>query len=245
MELMSRAVRYLAAVAFAVAAFGCSGQVAHAEGSGILVVDPPTGSLDSVLTVSTVGPCERGVTLVVYGSGKGIDPATADNLVGNTSLGKLEPTYTQSHTVPLMSTLANYFQSAMGKAPKGSYDLVLACRDRTDFTDLQTFTATLEIDKDGNYRAVRESAQPIEQALADAGLDITPGIPEQVRALAADPLLGDGASGLDSASAVAATEPQAAASDTMDPARVALILAGVLLLIGAGWFWFRQGRKSA
>jgi len=214
-------------------------------GTGTLVVDPPSGNLDSILTVSTVGPCERGVTVVVYGAGRDIDPETADNLVGNTSLGKLEPTYTQSHAVPLMTTLGNYFRAAVGKARPGTYDLVLACRNTTDFTDLQTFTASIEVAKDGTYRALGSSGQSIEDALAASGLEVVEGLPEQVRALAADPVLGnlggDGSAPVDEPSLAAQSEE----ADPQPPARTILIAAGLLLVLGAGFAWWRLGRSTS
>lgn len=231
----------LPVMAVLVVLFGTSTPVsAESSGPGVLVVDPPSGDLDSVLTVSTVGPCERGVTLVVYGEGKGINPGTADNLVGNTSLGKLDPTYTLSHSVPLMTTLGAYFQANVGKQKKGTYEIVLACRDTTDFTDLQTFRAEIEVSADGTFEALGESAKPIEQALTDAGLEVVPGIPEQVRALAADPVLGDLTAPSPEVDVTAATTATTSQDDPQQPLRSLLLGVGVLLIVGAGLVWWRS-----
>lgn len=148
-----------------------SGGVALADEPGSLLVVPDTGTIDSPIDVVTSGLCVRGVTFVVAVRGDGIDPVTSGNAVGNTELAILEPAvYPGHHAVPLSRTLREFFTTNGVGAPTGEYDLVFACRDRLDASDLQTFTAAIRIDEDGAYRAVGAAAKSLEDFI-----DETPG----------------------------------------------------------------------
>lgn len=142
---------------------------AAAETPGTLLVIPARGTIDSPVDVVTSGLCTRGVTFVVAVRGEGIDPVTSGNAVGNTELRVLEPApYPGHHAVPLSRTLREYFTINGIGAARGNYDLVFACRDRLDSADLQTFAATIRIDKSGAYQALGPAASPLEDFLATA-----------------------------------------------------------------------------
>lgn len=165
--------RAFAAGAVAVVALLSAGP-ALADQTGTLVVLPAEGTIDSAIDVVTSGTCTSGVTFVVAVRGEGIDPVTSGNAVGNTELRVLEPaSYPGHHAVPLSRTLREYFTSNGVGAPSGTYDLVFACRNRLDMADLQTFTASIRIDKSGAYRALGEAATPLEEFLAEQAADTT------------------------------------------------------------------------
>lgn len=142
---------------------------AAAEPSGTLLVVPAQGTVDTPVDVVTSGLCSRGVTFVVAVRGDGIDPVTSGNAVGNTELRVLEPSpYPGHHAVPLSRTLREFFTANGIGAPQGNYDLVFACRNRLDATDLQTFAATIRIDKSGAYRALGPAALTLKEFLSVA-----------------------------------------------------------------------------
>lgn len=148
---------------------------ALASQDGALLVMPASGTLDTPMDVVTSGVCARGVTFVVAVRGKGIDPVTSGNAVGNTELRILEPAqYPGHHAVPLARTLRDYFVANGISAPKGDYHLVFACRNRLDMADLQTFTGTIRIDAKG-YRALGESGVALEEFLASSTPEPTAG----------------------------------------------------------------------
>lgn len=165
--------RAFAAGAVAVVALLSAGPVL-ADQTGAMIVLPAEGTIDSAMDVVTSGTCTSGVTFVVAVRGEGIDPVISGNAVGNTELRVLEPAlYPGHHAVPLSRTLREYFTSNGVGAPSGTYDLVFACRNRLDMADLQTFTATIRIDKSGAYRALGEAAIPLEEFLAAQAADTT------------------------------------------------------------------------
>lgn len=160
-------MRRLLAVSALVVVALFHGAPASAEESGSMIVLPAQGTIDAPVDLITSGVCARGVTFVVAVRGEGIDPATAGNAVGNTDLKILEPAvYPGHHAVPLARTLREFFVTNGVSAPVGPYELVFACRNRLDMADLQTFTATVRIDKSGAYRAVGVSATPLDEFLS-------------------------------------------------------------------------------
>ncbi|MFM1966252.1 MAG: hypothetical protein RL134_1977 [Actinomycetota bacterium] len=153
------------AVAAAVACFAVLSWAspASAAGEGTLAIVPAEGTLDTPMDVVTSGVCSQGVTFVVAVRGAGIDPVTAGNAVGNTELAVLEPAiYPGHHAVPLARTLREFFVSHGVSTPKGTYDLVFACRNRLDLQDLQTFTGALRI-KGDSYVALGAAATPVAE----------------------------------------------------------------------------------
>lgn len=159
---------WLACAAAVFVALPAGAGVALAEEPGSLLVVPDKGTIDSPIDVVTSGLCARGVTFVVAVRGEGIDPVTSGNAVGNTELAILEPAaYPGHHAVPLSRTLREFFTTNGVGTPTGEYDLVFACRDRLDAADLQTFSATIRIDKGGAYRVVGAAAKPLEDFLAE------------------------------------------------------------------------------
>lgn len=185
--------------------------VALADEPGSLLVVPGQGTIDSPIDVVTSGVCVRGVTFVVAVRGDGIDPVTSGNAVGNTELAILEPSaYPGHHAVPLSRTLREFFTTNGVGAPTGEYDLVFACRDRLDAADLQTFSATIRIDKGGAYRAVGAAAKPLEDFLAETA-KADPANPAAPDSASSDPTAGEGPDSpegaTDDASAEEAQEP--------------------------------------
>ena len=158
---------------------------AMANDTGVLIVMPATGTLDTPIDVVTSAVCTRGVTFVVAVRGKGIDPVTSGNAVGNTELRVLEPAqYPDHHAVPLARTLREYFVANGVSTPTGNYDLIFACRNRLDITDLQTFTATIVINKAGAYRAIGAAATPLEEFISQSS-------PRQVAVSSSGSIRGD------------------------------------------------------
>ena len=171
--------RLLAVSALVVVALS-QGALASAEESGNMIVMPAQGTIDTPVDVVTSGVCSRGVTFVVAVRGEGIDPATAGNAVGNTDLKILEPAlYPGHHAVPLARTLREFFVSNGVSTPVGSYDLIFACRNRLDMANLQTFTATVRIDKSGAYRALGAAATPLDEFLSPSPASISSDPAEQ------------------------------------------------------------------
>ena len=171
--------RLLAVFALVVVAM-LHGASASAEESGVMIVLPAQGTIDSPIDVVTGDVCSRGVTFVVAVRGEGIDPATAGNAVGNTDLKILEPAlYPGHHAVPLARTLREFFVTNGVSAPVGPYDLVFACRNRLDMANLQTFSATVRIDKSGTYRALEAAATPLDEFLSPSPASISSDPAEQ------------------------------------------------------------------
>lgn len=135
---------------------------------GVLVINPPKGSLGTPMDVVTSGLCTRGVTFVVAVRGKGIDPATAGNLVGNTPLASTDrETYPGHYFVPLSYTWIQYFTNNGMAPPKGEFEVVFSCRNRLDAEDLQTFTAKVSLTARG-YTALGDAATPVDEFTASS-----------------------------------------------------------------------------
>ena len=102
--------RWWAAALLALASVSGPAVAQAAEGEGVLVVLPATGTLEDPLSVATVGTCERGTTFMVTVSGRGIEPGADDIIVGATDLTWLESNGYPSHEVALSITLDRFFQ---------------------------------------------------------------------------------------------------------------------------------------
>lgn len=268
-------MRRVAQLAIAVALILAPSGMAMASEGGSLVVVPPQGTLDTPMDVITSGECPRGVTFVVAVRGEGIDPATSGNAVGNTNLDVLKPPlYSGRHTVPLARTLREFFISNGVGDPRGEYELVFACRNRLDFEDLFTFTATVDITRQG-YQALDSAATPLEEWLASqpdpqgatgsaeesiVPLDVTQGgAMEEPRS--------DDVTTADASSPTSAVEPAreptvssdaanasqgltAASANPASPVtewmgtRLLFLLGGLALLVLAGSLWWRQRRSA-
>ena len=199
-------------------AFGVPSLPALAADSGTLLVMPAKGTLDTPIDVVTSGTCTRGVTFVVAVRGKGIDPVTSGNAVGNTDLTVLDPPmYPGHHAVPLSRTLRDYFTTNGVAVPSGDYDLVFACRNRLDMADLQTFSATISIDKSGRYAAQGASAASLEDFLARTAASAEPSADPQASPAAAQDQPAQGRSE-SSSPASAGTDPVAAGTGGQESA---------------------------
>lgn len=228
---VSAGMASLAASALVVAAMAAP---AHAMPDGVLVVDPPSGTLTSPITLSTAGVCERGVGFVVTVEGEGVSE-DAGNLVGMTMLDALSIDPRGVHTVAVTTTLGEYFLGASGGLPTGKYDLVFVCRNKLDLDPLQTFTATLKVGKDGTYTALGDSQRPLEEILEE--IDFTPPPPRPGDdALIAPPTQQQTES----------PEVVETAAEEGDPGslRNTLLVVGALLLAGAISAWFIVSRKE-
>lgn len=228
-----------AACAVAAVALGASGFLlglspagAADSGQGSLIVLPSSGTLDTPMDVITSGLCTRGVTFIVALRGKGIDPATAGNLVGNTALNALGvPQYPGHYAVPVSFTLRQFMANNGVSLAKGNYDVVFSCRNIMDAEDLQTFSGTLAITPKG-YRAVGVAATPVASFAGD------PAPTASAATESSDPGEGGDAADAPAVTPVAQTDP-------MDTWRPLLVVGGLLLVAGAAFAWWRQrGRAS-
>ena len=158
---------------------------------------------------------------------------TADQITGisTTKIATIGPdSYPGHYVVPLPTNLATYLaEAAPGQRIKGDYTLTFACRDTLSTADLQVFTAELTVDGKGRYQAQGDSATPIDQLIDGY-------VPGSAGFAYGDPAAPD-------AEAVAEyAAEQVAADDSADqafPWRVLLIAAGVLLLLGAAYSWWK------
>lgn len=216
---------------------GASGVVhaAEPEKLGFLVVSPAKGDLTSAIDIATSDVCTRGQMFAVMLDGPNLTGADRGNLIGVTKISTIGPeSYPGHYVVPLPTDLATYLASAApGQRIKGDYTLTFACRDTLDTADLQVFTATITVDGKGRYVAQGDSATPIDALIegyvpGSAGFaygDPAAPDPEEVAEFVAE---------------------QSAASDTAAeefPLRNVLIIAGILLLIGAAYAWWRGRAK--
>jgi len=217
-----------------------------ADKPGILVVDPPIGQLTTQLSLMTAGYCERGVGFVVAVQGDGIDPEQAGNLVGMTDLDTLIPNDLGVHAVAARS-IGDYFVASAGTLPQaGEYTLIFACRNRLDTEWLQTFEATALIAADGSYEIQGDSAKSLGSVLDELGY-VPPETATQVEVSGSTPEAGSSPTPANPApetSAVAGAEGSEQPPATQD-VRWLLIAGGALLILGAGWYWLRQGRSES
>lgn len=268
--MTTRGVVAAAVVALVVPALlFASGSALAEEKPGALVVTPSAGDLDTPLDVSTVGFCKRGTTFMVSVSGKGIEGDGDDIIVGATDLRWLEPTGYPSYDVALGLTLDGFFDRADVMRPQGEYVVTFICRNRLDVVPLQTFTASLTIDKKGRYEAQGISALTLPEALEEVGIDGTPipgtddvEVPEagdanasgndEDQAAPTDP--GATTGGPPTASSEPDTGPAQVqtpeivqtAATTADPARLrnTLIVVGAVFLFGAMGAWIWMSRRD-
>ena len=213
--------------------------VAHAaepEQVGFLVVSPAQGDLTSAIDIATSDVCTRGQMFAVMLDGPNLKGADRGNLIGTTKIATIGPeSYPGHYVVPLPTDLATYLATAApGQRIKGDYLMTFACRDTLDTADLQVFTATIAVVGKGRYVAQGDSATPIDALIVgyvpgSAGFaygDPSAPDPEEVAEFVAE---------------------QSAASDTAAeefPLRNVLIIAGILLLVGAAYAWWRGRAKS-
>lgn len=216
---------------------GASGVVhaAEPEKIGFLVVSPAQGDLTSAIDIATSDVCTRGQMFAVKLDGPNLTGADRGNVIGTTKIATIGPeSYPGHYVVPLPTNLATYLASAApGQRIRGDYTLTFACRDTLSTADVQVFTALLSIDGKGRYTAQGKAATAIDD-LIDGYVPGSVGLgfidppapdPEEVAAYAAE---------------------QTPASDTASeefPLRNVLIIAGVLLLFGAGYAWWRGRAK--
>lgn len=239
MGSMVRSILVVVAVALgilALPALTLSGS-AQAVDSGVLVVSPSSGDLNTPVDVATVGQCPRGTNFIVALRGKRIDGETAPNLVGATELDVLPGRGGASHQVSLSSTFATFFISSIGTMPKGDYQLIFACRNRLDTEWLHTFEATVSFGKDGSYEVAGDSGRDLEEVLGEAGIVVEAADPGDYSDLGEE-VLGDPAT----------TQPVVeAAATTDDPGtlRNTLLIIGALLLVGAMSAWIVMRRRES
>ena len=206
------------------------------ERLGYLVVDPAKGDLTSAIDIATSDVCTRGQMFAVKLDGPNLDGADRGNVIGTTKITTIgADSYPGHYVVPLPTNLATYISTAApGQRIKGDYTLTFACRDTLDTADLQVFTATISIDGKGRYVVQGDSATPIEELIQGYA-------PGSSGFAYGDPAAPDPAE-------VAEYEAEQAAAETPAtepfPWRTALIAAGVLLLLGAAYAWWRDRTRS-
>jgi len=232
---MVRVVAVSAILGF-VAVMGVSAaRAAEPERLGYVVVDPAKGDLTSAIDIATSDVCTRGQMFAVMLDGPNLDGRDRGNLIGTTKITTIvADSYPGHYVVPLPTDLATYISTAApGQRIKGDYTLTFACRDTLDTSDLQVFTATISIDGKGRYVAQGDSATPIDELIEDY-------VPGSAGFAYGDPAAPDSAE-------VAEYEAEQVASETPAdqafPWRALLIVAGVLLLVGAAYAWWR-GRTT-
>jgi hypothetical protein len=205
---------------------------AEPEQLGYLVVEPAKGDLASAIDIATSDVCTRGQMFAVMLDGPNLRGADRGNVIGTTKITTIGPdSYPGHYVVPLPTDLATYIATAApGQRIKGDYTLTFACRDTLDTADLQVFTATIRIDGKGRYVAQGDSATPIDELIDGY-------VPGSAGFAYGDPAAPDPTDVAEyEAEQVAAEAP---AEDSF-PWRTALIAAGVLLLLGAAYAWWRE-----
>lgn len=233
--MLSRLATLPLALLLTVLAVSGTAHAANPEQRGFLVVSPAKGDLTSAIDIATSDVCTRGQMFAVMLDGPNLTGADRGNLIGVTKIATIGPeSYPGHYVVPLPTDLAAYLASAApGQRIKGDYTLTFACRDTLDTADLQIFTATITVDGKGRYVAQGDSAIAIDELIegyvpGSAGFaygDPAAPDPEEVAAYAAE---------------------QSATSDTPSeefPLRNVLLIAGILLLLGAAYAWWR-GRSQ-
>ena len=235
---MSRRLIAACVAGVAVAAVSALPAIAEEpERLGYLVVEPAKGDLLTPIDIATSDVCTRGQMFAVMLDGPNLRGADRGNLIGTTKITTIGPdSYPGHYVVPLPTDLATYISTAApGQRIKGNYTLTFACRDTLDTADLQVFTATISIDGKGRYVAQGDSAAPIDK-LIDGYVPGSAGFTD------GDPAAPDPAE-------VAEYEAEQAASEAPAtepfPWRTALIAAGVLLILGAAYAYWRDRAKSA
>ena len=255
--------RWWAAALLALASVSGPAVAQAAEGEGVLVVLPATGTLEDPLSVATVGTCERGTTFMVTVSGRGIEPGADDIIVGATDLTWLESNGYPSHEVALSITLDRFFQRVNIDEPLGEYTMTFHCRNRLDVESLQAFSASIAVTPEATFEALGSAALELPTAIEEAGIDAVavPGSDEV--AIIDAPAEPNGSAGSDSSGGIPAdvagpqstgagsTPTDLSASPTSwaadDSLRTWLLVIGAVLLVGAmaGWITMRRRESQA
>ena len=161
-------IRVLLTGLAATAAVALSPADAQATTAGSLAVSPPTGTLDTPMYVETDGPCSGGPLFHIFVTGAGLDPQ--DNFItGSTAMAGLPRTSNHAIYAPLSVTFRDFFGDHHVASPVGRYTLTLRCRAELDLTSLGDFTAQVDLDKAGHYRAIGDAARPVTKP-DDGGL---------------------------------------------------------------------------
>lgn len=210
---------------------------AEPEQLGYLVVEPAKGDLTSAIDIATSDVCTRGQTFAVMMDGPNLKGTDRGNLLGTTKITTIGPeSYPGHYVVPLPTDLGTYIATAApGQRIRGDYTLTFACRDTLDTADLQVFTATIRIDGRGRYIAQGKSATPIEELIEGY-------VPNSAGFAYGDPVLPEAEPGADPAAA--STTASANESSDSLPWRTILIAAGAVLLLGAGYAWWRERSRD-
>ena len=233
------ALRAYAGVVLAALLIGVPGLASAEEPErlGYLVVDPPSGDLLTAMDIATSDVCTRGQMFAVKLDGPNLTGADRGNVLGTTKLTTIGPdSYPGHYVVPLPTDLATYLATAApGQRIKGDYTLTFACRDTLSTADLQVFTATLEVDGKGRYKAQGESATPIDQLIEGY-------VPGSAGFVYGDPAAPEAEEVAEYEAEVAAQQ-EATSEET--PWRLILIVVGAGLLLGAAYAYWRGRRNEA
>ena len=219
------------------AALATPALAAEPEQLGYLVIEPAQGDLTSAIDIATSDVCTRGQTFAVMMAGPNLKGADRGNLLGTTKITTIGPdSYPGHYVVPLPTDLGTYIATAApGQRIRGDYTLTFACRDTLDTADLQVFIATITIDGRGRYVAQGKSATPIEELIEGY-------VPGSAGFAYGDPVVSDPESAADP-SAESATAAANESSDAL-PWRTILFVAGGVLLVGAGYAWWRERSRD-
>jgi hypothetical protein len=232
---MKRIALTVATVLAIVVGVPAAAQAEESESRGFLVVEPAKGDLTSAIDIATSDVCTRGQMFVVKLDGPNLRGKDRGNVIGVTKISTIGPeSYPGHYVVPLPTDLATYLAtSAPGQRIKGDYTLTFACRDTLDTADLQVFTAIISVDGKGRYTAQGESATPIDELIEGY-------VPGSAGFAYGDPEAPDP----EEVAEFTAEQSPAPAEDAV-PWRALLGGIGVILLLGAGYAWWRQRRVSA
>ena len=139
-------------------AFGPWASAASAPALGPLRITPASGYDNDLMTFATASTCPAPSTnLVVYISGKGIDPNQA-GIVGNSSQSIYESQGGSGYTVPASTTLQQVANEQSPPATlSGRYDVVLECIRPAGAEDYGRFVGSFTID-DRKYKV---AASPV------------------------------------------------------------------------------------
>lgn len=117
---------------------------AQAANLGALTIEPSSGNLQSVITVSTPAQCDSGTNIKVTVSGTGVQTAT-ENIVGNSSIAGYPQNLAGGFDVLFSDTLAGWgnTQSPALTSFSGRYDFSVVCKNNFGSTTYGTFTGSI------------------------------------------------------------------------------------------------------
>ncbi len=126
---------------------------AYAGAAGWLAVSPARGNDESIVTLTTSGPCPAGTNVMARIHGRGF-PAAGQPVVSNSPISAYEKTTAGGLVIPLAMTLRDFRNLQAEPVPlAGTYRVVVTCRDNVRTASLGDFTGSLTFSSPRAYTA--------------------------------------------------------------------------------------------